>query len=99
MATRLPEWFIGGPMHGTDKVAKFGNDTAAVFYVMQPAEPVAFEPVAFDRQVEDRIAYVRQRTGFGSAPLLTIWVADGVDQQEISILFAELLLAPHAIPV
>lgn len=91
MKQRLPEWFVGGPYHGEDKIAKFGPRETRV--VLAPSSGNWWE--------EDRpevFKYERRRFYFGpDSATIVVWVWDG----EIRPwkLLSQILLAPHMIDV
>lgn len=87
--TRVPEWFIGGPLHGKDRLIEVPdvqhNVIAAVDYTEAPG-----------RAPEQR-TYVRKNFAIGRTTL-TIWIVAGMDEFDAGDRLAEILLAPHRAP-
>lgn len=85
--TRVPEWFIGGPWHGRDKLTHPSVRNVPGFVISyDPAEP----------ESQDRL-YEAKRFAIGET-VLTIWVYEDLDELTAATRLAEVLLAPHKVP-
>lgn len=110
VVSRLPEWFVGGPWHGRDKLVVCPNLQDMIRVVQQPEMRVSV--FSADVRVSatpetDYFTYVRSRISlFGY--IITVWVGqddarrlnglgNSVREHELSRLVGGLLLAPHKI--
>lgn len=97
-ATRLPEWFIGGPWHGRDKLAdrpqQEFSDALIGHHLPVGAWAALDDPASVPQPV--RFEYRRKTFAIGSTAL-TLWVAADLPESDASDKFAEILLAPHRI--
>jgi hypothetical protein len=77
----IPEWFVGGPLHGKDRLTQFpGRQQFAYTYSVN------------DR---DKWRYSRQRFTIG-ARIIVMWVDMNRTSREMAAtMLADLLLAPH----
>lgn len=80
----IPEWFIGGPLHGKDRATQFPGR----------------EQYAYTYSVSDRDVwrYFRQRFTIG-ARIVIMWVdLNRTSREMAATLLADVLLAPHESP-
>ena len=95
MSTRLPEWFIGGPWHGMDKLAHpvTRNMAPDNWYVLTYDLSAILEedPTSSARR---GTTYNKQTYMIGEAAF-TIWIANNLDLRAATTMLAEILLAPH----
>lgn len=107
-ATRLPEWFIGGPWHGRDRVTDYPGpdingvirvrwaapaDAASYATTPQPTMPVPSEP--------KECRYERRQVIL-IYTLVVVWVEaswPSLSERDICRALMEILLAPHRVPV
>lgn len=80
----IPEWFIGGPLHGEDRRKVFPRDQFGPFKV--PPEPGKGDGNPF--------WYHRQRFTIGNRVIVFWWGYD-TSQEVAASMLADLLLAPH----
>lgn len=100
--TRYPEWLVGGPWNGDDKVTRLGPGDSSRGVVAQVAVDLHAPPGPGELYEHRgpkiaRIVYERKPFAIGET-VLTVWVAKGVGDLEAATLLAEILLAPHRIP-
>lgn len=84
--TRAPEWFIGGPLHGEDKLVHFPR----VEHVVE------FPEFSSDGDTVTKCQYAARRYAIGRT-MLTLWVLAELDGLDAGSLFADILLAPHMV--
>lgn len=101
--SRFPEWFVGGPWHGKDKLEACPNLQGSVMVAVP--EPLDYNPrmITMIPTMEDmrinRVVYVPKRFSF-FGEILTAWVMDDHDfisDHETGRLLGELIMAPHKI--
>jgi hypothetical protein len=85
LRTRNPEWFIGGPLHGQDKLAH--PALGGVNYTHLSTGPDSPDT-----------HYAMRRFAIGRT-MLTLWVYNDVDEPEAGALLAEIMLAPHQVAI
>jgi hypothetical protein len=105
--SRLPEWFIGGPLHGKDKLTMYPNEPGPIHIVRpvvqrNPAEILFYDaPVTSATLEVERITYY-PKTFMIFDMMLVCWVPESsafgpfdLPDSETSTLLRELILAPH----
>ncbi len=90
---RLPEWFIGGPLHGEDKLTRFPRVTTHEIRYPHFEDFDAADPFN-ERATVTEYCYGRTKFAIGRTEL-TIWVLYGMDRLDAGDRLAEILLAPH----
>lgn len=103
--SRLPEWFVGGPWHGRDKLAGRLREVSYGWVIARwiAPEDVKAHLTSFDPDVESTLPAprecryeVKKFAMFGT--VLRLWVDSSLSEQDMGVLLVELLLAPHRVP-
>lgn len=102
-ATRIPEWFIGGPWHGRDRITDCPTpDVGGRIIAQQVPTAKLHEAPMTDEDLypsePERFHYVCRRLRFGST-MLTVWVDETMPDLTAQDHLAAILLAPHRVPV
>lgn len=91
--TRVPEWFIGGPLHGKDRLTECPYARTAEIRYPHFEHFDAADPFN-ERATVTEYTYRRTTFAIGRTEL-TIWVLYGMDRGDAADRLAEILLAPH----
>lgn len=97
---RIPEWLIGGPLHGKDRRTEVPDHRRDLFAMPQT---IVICPDRDGQLPDDQPTLARQRvyarrTFAIGRTVLVIWTVDGMQDRDIGDQLAEILLAPHRDP-
>ena len=96
----IPEWFIGGPLHGKDRRTEVPGHRRDLFAVPEAiiVRPDHDAPLPDDQPTPARQRVYARRTFAIGRTVLVIWTVDGMQDHDIGDQLAEILLAPHHDP-
>ena len=86
----VPEWFIGGPLHGDNKLTTCPDNGSHEVRTVQYNHGGQLD----DSPVHTEYSYRRTRFALGRTTL-TLWVLYGMEHLDVGDRLAEILLAPH----
>lgn len=91
--TKYPEWFIGGPLHGEDKLVRFPDAYGMVLWI-----EYAHSWTHDHEFIISKLKWQYQRRTFcmGSV-VIRIWVDEYLSELEATTLLGELIMKPHEV--